>query len=129
MSRIKELAAELREQERPLLDHYKQLVDAATKETERRLAQMMYNYQRFQLQSLELFQDRVPERFHCFGVVTHDDVNVRQRPSGKSEVLARVGRGTPVIVMAFEGFWAEVQLVGGETGYVFKDYVRCEAGG
>ncbi|HEY8552417.1 MAG TPA: SH3 domain-containing protein [Thermaerobacter sp.] len=129
MLRIGDLAAELREQERPLLERYRQLVDAAVTDTERRLAQMMYNYQRFQLQSLELFEDRVPERLHCFGVITHDDVNVRQRPSGKSEALTKVGRGTPVIVMAFEGFWAEVQLVGGETGYVFKDYVRCEAGG
>ncbi|HEY8393521.1 MAG TPA: SH3 domain-containing protein [Thermaerobacter sp.] len=128
MSRIRELAAELRDQERPLLERYQQLIDAAVTETERRLAQMMYNYQRFQLQSLELFQDRVPERFHCFGVITHDDVNVRQGPTGKSEAIARVDRGTPVIVMAMEGFWAEVQLVGGQTGYVFKDYVRCEAG-
>ena len=128
MSRIKDLAAELREEERPLLERYRELIEAAATETERRLAQMMYNYQRFQLQSLELFQDRVPERFHCFAVITHDDVNVRQRPSGKSEAVARLGRGTPVIVMSFQGFWAEVQLVGGETGYVFKDYVRCEAG-
>ena len=128
MSRIKDLAAELRAEERPLLERYRELIAAAATETERRLAQMMYNYQRFQLQSLELFQDRVPERFHCFAVITHDDVNVRQRPSGKSEAVARLGRGTPVIVMSFQGFWAEVQLVGGETGYVFKDYVRCEAG-
>jgi len=125
---IRQLAAELRDQERPLLDRYQQLIDAAVTETERRLAQMMYNYQRFQLQSLELFQDRVPDRFHCFGVITHDDVNVRQRPTGKAEPVTRVDRGTPVIVMALEGFWAEVQLVGGQTGYVFKDYVRCEAG-
>ena len=128
MSQIRDLSAALQKEEEPLLERYRQLIEAASTETERHLAQLMYNYQRFQLQSLELFQDRVPDRFHCFAVITHDEVNVRERPSGKSEAVAQLSRGTPVIVKAVEGFWAEVQLVGGQTGYVFRDYVRCEAG-
>lgn len=124
---LAELVAEIRAREQPLVDLYGQVERTVTSPTARQLAVQMLRSQRFQLATLELLaSDQVPEKFYCFGRITHNDVNVRSGPSAREPRTAVLQQGTMVIVMEMQGNWAHLQLTGGKSGWIFKDYVRCE---
>lgn len=126
---LRALAAELATAERPLAEAYERIARAAPDGVLRRLAEHMARAQRFQLATLDLvLSDRVPDAFLCFGRITHEDVKVRSAPSPRAEVLRTCGRGAAVIVKEARGNWQHVQFSDGASGWVFKDYVRCELG-
>ncbi|MEX2355918.1 MAG: SH3 domain-containing protein [Thermaerobacterales bacterium] len=127
---MKERVSEMLDGERPLLDTYQSIARQAASDIERRLAEQMIKAQRFQISTLELIlEGRVPEQFHCFGAVTHEDVSVRGGPSPRQDTVRRIDRGLPVIVKEYQGNWAHIQLPDGESGWVFRDYVQCELTG
>ena len=128
MSNLKELAEKIKEQEQPLLDLYRDMSNAAISNVEKQLANDMLTNQEFQLASLELLKGDVPEKFHCFGMVTHSDVNVREGPGSEYNKTKSVDKNTPVIIQELLGFWTHVQLPDGTDGYIFKDYVQCHLG-
>lgn len=124
---LQDIIASIRSQEQALTELYERIERAASNPTARLLAGQMVRAQRFQVSALEILEeDRVPERFHCFGSVTHDDVNVRSGPSAQETKINSLQQGVPVIVKEFAGNWAHLQLPDGSSGWVFKDYVRCE---
>lgn len=127
MASLKELATGLYRQEIALVEEYEKIVAAATGNTEKQLAEEVLKAQRFQLSTLELIEkDLVPEKFLSFGTIISDEVNVRRGPSAKQEKIRVLDQNVRVIVMEFEGNWAHIQLPDGETGWVFKDYVRTD---
>lgn len=124
---LSELVSEIQAREAPLEELYSQVERTVTNPTARQLALQMLRAQRFQMATLNLLaNDQVPEKFHCFGRVTHDDVNVRSGPSAREARTGTLQRGTLVIVKEMQGNWAHLQLAGGTSGWIFKDYVRCE---
>lgn len=124
---IKQLAAELAGTERQLLEVYEHISRTAQEGVVRRLAERMARAQRFQLATLELIlSDRIPDAFLCFGRVTHDDVKVRSGPSPRADLVRTVNAGLQVIVKEVRGNWTHVQFPDGASGWIFKDYVRCE---
>lgn len=130
MSELQSMAADLKAAEEPRLAEYDDLTRRATTETERRLAEQMVRAQRFQLAALDLVAEgMVPDQFHCFGVITHDDVKVREGPTPRQPEVRQLHQGIPVVVEQYEGNWACIQMPDGEKGWVFKDYVRCELTG
>ena len=128
MSDWQEVAEELSLQEKPLIELYEQLARAAPPGTGRKLADHMLANQHFQLATLELLQGEIPDEFVCFGVITHDAVNVREGPGARFAELAEVNHGTRVIIRFYDGFWAAVQFSDATQGFIFKDYVKCELG-
>jgi len=126
VSTLKELAQSIREHEGSVIELYEELNGRANSQVERQLAQQLVNYQRFQLACLDLFEGELPDKFHCFGTITHNEVRVRSQPKGTAEVLDEINKGTPLIIKEFNGNWASVQLSSGASGFVFKDYVSCE---
>ncbi|HHY39561.1 MAG TPA: SH3 domain-containing protein [Clostridia bacterium] len=128
MHSMAELVEEIERSEKPLVELYRQIEDAAVTSTEKKLASQMYHYQRFQVASLELLKSDVPEEFLCFGAVVDEDVNLRQGPGPKHSLVKKVGKGTPVIVMKYEGNWAHVRLPDATQGFIFRAYVKCEMG-
>lgn len=125
MADLKELAAELRQQEEGLLEQYETILAAAGGETERQLANEILRAQKFQLSTLELIEkEMVPEKFLSFGTISSDEVNLRLGPSPHQERIRVLDQNTRVIIMENEGNWSHVQTADGETGWVFKDYVR-----
>jgi len=128
MSDWREIAQELAELEKPLVDMYDKLTRAAPSGTGRKLAEHMLGNQKFQLATLELLQGEIPDEFECFAVVTHDAVNVREGPGAKFAQVGEVGAGKRVIIRFYDGFWAAVQFSDGARGFIFKDYVKCELG-
>lgn len=130
MSGLQGMAEQMVLSEKPLLQEYDELARQAITETERRLVEQMIRAQRFQLAALALVAEGlVPENFHCFGVITHDDVKVRVGPSPRQEEKRRLHQGVPVVVEEYQGNWARIQLPDGDKGWVFRDYVRCELTG
>ncbi|MFS8570361.1 MAG: SH3 domain-containing protein [Thermaerobacter sp.] len=124
---LMDLVNEIQAREAPLAELYGQVERAVSNPTARQLALQMLRAQRFQLATLDLLaKDQVPEKFHCFGRITHDDVNLRSGPSAREPRTGTLQRGTMVIVQEFQGNWAHVQVSGGKSGWIFKDYVRCE---
>jgi uncharacterized protein YgiM (DUF1202 family) len=128
MSRLDALVEEIEKNEKPLVDLYREIQEAALSPTEKKLASQMYHYQRFQVASLELLRSGVPDEFFCFGAVVDEDVNLRQGPGPRHSLAKKIGKGTPVIVMKYEGNWANVRLPDSTEGYVFRAYVKCEMG-
>jgi uncharacterized protein YraI len=128
MPEWRELATELAEQEGPLVEQYEELARSAPGGTARKLAQHMMANQRFQLATLEVLQGEIPDEFECFGVVTHDSVNVREGPGANFVQITEADRGCRLIIRYFDGFWAAVQFGDGRQGFIFKDYVKCELG-
>lgn len=127
MSELNELASELHEQEQEMLGKYERILNAAVGSTEKQLAQEILKAQHFQLSTLELIEkDLVPQKFLSFGTITSDDVNVRSGPSARQEKIRVLQQNVRVIVMEVEGNWAHVQMADGETGWIFKDYVRTD---
>lgn len=126
MGRLRELASRLRELESALLDGYREIGESAEREVEKRLAAQIGNFQRLQVVSLELMAEGVPEQFHGLGRITSDDVNLREGPGGKYPLLGSLSQGDLVIILGFSGYWVQVSVPHGPTGFVFKDYVQQE---
>jgi len=126
LAHVKELAKAITEMEAPVLAEYERLASVAKKETEKKLADLVLGYQKFQLKSLDLFQTEVPDRFVGFGGITSNNVNVRRGPTAKEVSLFLAQDDTPVIVKEIKGLWVEVRFADGREGWVFKDYVRLD---
>jgi uncharacterized protein YgiM (DUF1202 family) len=127
MERNQEELRQLLDTEEPLLQLYDRLVRGAVGRGEKELTRRMLQSQRFQISTLKvLVEGRIPDKFLYFGVITHDEVNVRENAAARSRSLALVGPGTPVIAQELSGNWVSVQLPDGRSGWVFKDYVRRE---
>lgn len=126
VSGLRDVAARLREQEGGLAGGYEELEGAADREVERSLAGQVARYQRLQLMSLELLADGVPEPFMGFGLVNGEEVNLREGPGGRFPLVGRLARGEMVILKGYNGYWVQVQVPKGRSGYVFKDYVQQE---
>ncbi len=120
-----ELVREILEGERPLLDLYDKLRQEATQEPHKAIIEQILEQRRFQLNCLAFLETRLPAEFKCLGIVTEMEVNVRKGPSGRTQLLTKVDKGTALIVMDYQGNWVHVQLSDGTVGYIFKAYVRC----
>lgn len=126
MSNLREVASGLRSQEEALAEGYRALQEAAGREVERKVVAQIVNFQRLQLASLALLADGLPEPFLGFGHVTADDVNMREGPGGRYQVVGKLSRGEMVIIQGYAGYWVQVLVPGGQGGFVFKDYVHQE---
>ncbi|MBX6378528.1 MAG: SH3 domain-containing protein [Clostridia bacterium] len=123
----REMAERLRSREEELSAEYQELARLPGSPGEERLIRQLLNFQRFQVMTLELLCEGVPERFIGFGQVSEDDVNLREGPGGGYPVVERLKRGQPLVLLSTHGYWVEVQVPRGRSGYVFKDYVQQEA--
>ncbi len=122
---MEETIAELLEQEEQAKDKYSNLIGRMSSNTERQLIERILSQKRFEIETLKLLKTgKTPSRFIGFGMVVDDEVNFREAPSPASLVISELGRGTPVILTERRGNWAGIQLYDGQTGWVFKDYVR-----
>ncbi|MDI3317935.1 MAG: SH3 domain-containing protein [Bacillota bacterium] len=128
MGDLKAMADQIRAHESELVPHYEELARAAQTPAEIKIVHQLKSYQRLQLLSLELLGDRVPERFLGFGRVSADDVNIRSAPNGQSSLVGKVRQGDQVIICSYQGYWVEVQVMHGPSGYIFRDYVQEEGG-
>ena len=64
-----------------------------------------------------------------FTGVTTDDTTMRRTPnSSQANVITKIPEGMQVTVLGASGNFYRVEY-GGETGYVFKQYVEESAGG
>lgn len=126
MARLQDVASRLREQENALVDVYKELGESAEREVEKRLAAQIGGFQRLQVASLGLLAEGVPEQFHGLGRVIGDDVNLREGPGGRYPLLGQLNAGELVVILGFSGYWVQVAVPNGPTGYLFKDYVQQE---
>lgn len=125
MDEFRELVASIRNDEQPLVKMYEDLKQASGRGTRFKLADQMLNYQRFQMECLALLEGEVPEDFQCFGQITDDEVNLRDGAGPRYRLLGKLEKGTPVIVMSYDGNWTRLQTPEGLKGHVFKDYVEC----
>lgn len=122
---MEETIAELLEQEEQAKEKYSNLISRMSGSTERQLIERILSQKRFEIETLKLLKTgKIPARFIGFGFVVDDEVNFREAPSPASLVISELGRGTPVILTERRGNWAGIQLYDGQTGWVFKDYVR-----
>lgn len=126
MARLSELAEQLRAEEETLVAGYKELERAANSDVGRRLVMQAARYQEFQLRCLELLSGPLPERFAGFGSITQDSVNLRSGPGGQHDLIGELDRGEQVILQGHQGFWVHIQVVGGDSGWVFRDYVQAD---
>ncbi len=126
MGRVQELAARLREREGELWGGYRELEEGAGSDVERRVAAQLVNFQRLQMATLEILADGVPEEFLGLGRIVADDVNLREGPGGRHLLVRKLTRGDLVMILGYSGYWTQVRLLRGPTGYVFKDYVQQE---
>lgn len=129
MANIKKLSAELLAVEEPLLESYKELQNAATGKVATSLCASVFEAQRSQLEYLRFLGEDLPAEFVAVGVITANRVKLRQGPGGTSPLITELTAGLPVIVMSWSGYWAAVQIPGGQKGYVFRDYVRVDGEG
>ncbi len=129
MASIRELARALLDAERPMAASYRELRGAAVTRIEQALTGHLESAQASQVALLGLMCDELPDRFLGLGTITSQAVKLREQPGGSHPVVAELEAGTPVIVMEWQGYWAQVQLPGGRRGFVFRDYVRTDAGG
>ncbi len=122
---MEEIIAELLEQEELSKDKYAELAARMSGGTERQLVGKILSQKKFEIETLKLLKSgKIPARFLGFGTVQDDKVNFREAPTPASLVISELGRGTPVILTERRGNWAGVQLYDGQTGWVFKDYVK-----
>jgi hypothetical protein len=66
--------------------------------------------------------------------VTAEGVNIRAKPSAKSEVLAQLSKGAYFIVTAIDGSWAKIGYKGKidkkyKSGWISTKFVRVVSGG
>jgi len=126
---LKEGAAQLRAAEEPLWAAYKELQGAAQGRVASALCEALLEAQKRQLAYLRFLEEELPSDFIAVGSVTSHRVKLRSGPGGSHPVLDELDAGVPVIVTAWSGYWAAVQVPGGRQGYVFRDYVRTEGDG
>jgi uncharacterized protein YgiM (DUF1202 family) len=126
---LRDVARELLAVEQPLSAGYRELRGAAVTQVEQALAGHLETAQASQVALLGLLCDELPNKFLGLGTIVSQSVKLREKPGGSHPVLAELAAGTPVIVMEWQGYWAQVQLPGGRRGYVFRDYVRTDAQG
>jgi uncharacterized protein YgiM (DUF1202 family) len=129
MASVRELARALLASEQPLAGSYRELRAAAVTRIEQALTGHLESAQASQVALLGLMCDELPEQFLGLGTITSQAVKLREQPGGSQPVVAELDAGTPVIVMQWQGYWAQVQLPGGRRGFVFRDYVRTDATG
>jgi SH3-like domain-containing protein len=121
---MEEILNGLLAQEEKAIDEYTLLLSKASKRTERELLERVLAQKKFECESLRLLAGgKVPDRFIAFGNISENEVNFRGPPNPKSEIIAELSKGTPVILMEHRGNWAGIQLYDGRQGWVFKDYV------
>jgi uncharacterized protein YgiM (DUF1202 family) len=125
---LAQVAKALLEAEEPLRALYRELRAAAVTRVEQELAAHLEAAQAAQVSYLQLMCDELPVKFLGLGTITSQAVKLREKPGGSQPVVAELAAGTPVIVMDWQGYWAQVQLPGGRRGFVFRDYVRTELG-
>jgi hypothetical protein len=126
---IRELARGLLSAEQPLTASYRELRGAAVTRIEQALTAHLESAQASQVALLGLMCDELPDRFLGLGTITSERVKLREQAGGSHPVVAELDAGTPVIVMEWQGYWAQVQLPGGRRGFVFRDYVRTDETG
>lgn len=126
MSNLHDLAGHLRSREAGLVEEYKALVENTSFDAEKKLASQLADFQRFQTIGLELLAEGVPDQFFGFGRITSDDVNLREGPGARYDLVSKLSQGELVIIRGFSSLWVEVQVPRGPSGYVFKDYLQQE---
>ncbi len=62
-------------------------------------------------------------RADTYQVTARSTLNVRNAPSAKGKVMARLSSGQTVEVLSVQGKWAKVSLDGARTGYVAVQYL------
>ncbi len=126
MANLQEVAGKLRQEEGARWERYRELEEGAGRDVEKRVAAQVLNFQRLQMATLDILAQGVPDQFLGLGRVDADDVNLRQGPGGRYPLLAKLNRGDMVVVLGYSGYWTQVSVPGGQTGYVFKDYLQQE---
>jgi len=126
MPSVKDCAQTLLETETPLTQGYKDLRGAAVSRAEQSLAGAVHEAQKSQISYLQLLCEDLPPQFISVGSINSDAVKLRQGPGGSHPQVGELRAGTPVIVMEWSGYWAQVHIPGGQRGYIFRDYVRAE---
>ncbi len=129
MAAIQDVAKSLLSSEGPLVQGYKDLRGAAVTRAEQALSAAVQDAQAAQVSYLQLLCEDLPPQFVGVGSISSDAVKLREGPGGGHPQRGELRAGTPVLVMEWNGYWAQVQVPGGVRGYVFRDYVRTEAGG
>ena len=123
---MEDILKELLDQETKARDKYADLLASVGAATARELISTILDQKRFEIEALRLLASgKVPDRFLGFGTVTENEVNFRDAPSPQGSILRILSRGTPVILTDRRGNWVGLQLYDGQTGWVFKDYVRA----
>jgi len=123
---VEEILRELLDQETKARDKYAELLGSVRTATARELLSTILNQKKFEIETLRLLASgKVPDRFLGFGTVVENDVNFRDAPSPQGNILKSLSRGTPVILTDRRGNWVGLQLYDGQSGWVFKDYVRA----
>ena len=123
---MEEILRELLDQETKARDKYAELLGSVRTATARELLSTILNQKKFEIETLRLLASgKVPDRFLGFGTVVENDVNFRDAPSPQGNILKSLSRGTPVILTDRRGNWVGLQLYDGQSGWVFKDYVRA----
>lgn len=128
LASMKEAARALFAAEQPLLQQYKELRNAAVTRAEQALAAAVQDAQRAQVGHLQLMCEELPSQFVGVGTINSEGVKLRQGPGGSHPQVGELRAGTPLLVMEWHGYWAHVQVAGGQRGFVFRDYVRTEVG-
>lgn len=126
MAGLKDLAGQLLAVEEPLLASYKEMRAAANGRVAMALCNTVYEAQAAQLSYLRFLGEDLPAEFVAVGTITSNSVKLRKGPGGSHPMVAELSAGLPVIVMSWSGYWAAVQIPGGQQGYIFRDYVRVE---
>ena len=129
MASVREAAERLLESETPLVAAYKELRSGAVTRAEQALAAAVLEAQRQQVSYLQFLSEELPEQFVAVGAISSDSVKLRAGPGGTHPQVGDLRAGTPVVVIEWNGYWAEVQAPGGRRGHVFRDYVRTEGAG
>ncbi|MBX6350276.1 MAG: SH3 domain-containing protein [Clostridia bacterium] len=119
-------ARALREAEAPLAERYESLVAEAPSEVERALARHLADFQRMQLAFLAFLETRLPDEVRWLAQIGEDEVKLREGPGPAHRVLRELAKGTPCLVVGFQGFWARLELADGTRGWAFREYVECE---
>lgn len=126
MASVRDAAQRLLESENPLVATYKELRQAAVTRAEQALAAAVLEAQRQQVSYLQFLSEDLPAQFVAVGTISSDSVKLRAGPGGGNPQIGDLRAGTPVIVVEWNGYWAEVQVPGGGRGHVFRDYIRTE---
>lgn len=68
-------------------------------------------------------------RFPFMGQVSSDKVSLRSGPNVNFEVVARLDKGTQLVVLSSEYGWNKVKLPSGARAYIKKEFARQLGGG